>query len=51
LRPDGKLHGAKRVYVADGSGFNYLPAKGLTFTIMANAHLAAANAMKDNPSA
>lgn len=39
---DGRLHGAKNVFVADSSGFNYLPAKGLTLTLMANAHNVAA---------
>ncbi|HEU4716886.1 MAG TPA: GMC oxidoreductase [Bacteroidia bacterium] len=38
LHPDGKLHGTKNVYVADGSGFTFLPAKGLTLSLMANAH-------------
>jgi choline dehydrogenase-like flavoprotein len=38
LDRDGRLHGTKRVYVADGSGLKYLPAKGLTFSLMANAH-------------
>lgn len=35
--PEGRLRGTRRVYVADGSVFPHLPAKGLTFTIMANA--------------
>jgi choline dehydrogenase-like flavoprotein len=39
LHPNGKLAGTKNVFVADGSGFNYLPAKGLTLTLMANAVL------------
>jgi glyoxylase-like metal-dependent hydrolase (beta-lactamase superfamily II) len=38
LSEDGTLHGTKRIFVADGSGFKYLPAKGLTFSLMANAH-------------
>jgi choline dehydrogenase-like flavoprotein len=38
LAPDGRLYGTRRVYVADGSGFRFLPALGLTWTIMANAH-------------
>jgi hypothetical protein len=38
LAPDGRLHGTRRVYVADSSGFRFLPALGLTWTIMANAH-------------
>ena len=33
----GLLRGTRAVYVADGAVFPYLPAKGLTFTIMANA--------------
>jgi hypothetical protein len=47
LSPEGRLHGARHVYVADSSGFNYLPAKGLTFTLMANAHLTAQNALEN----
>lgn len=38
LAPDGRLHGTANVFVADGSGFRFLPAKGVTFTLMANAH-------------
>lgn len=38
LSPDGKLYDTKNVYIADSSGFNYLPAPGLTFSLMANAH-------------
>jgi len=34
---NGLLWGAKRVYVVDGACFPVLPAKNLTFTIMANA--------------
>jgi len=34
---DGKLAGTRAVHLVDGSSFPYLPAKGLTFTIMANA--------------
>jgi hypothetical protein len=41
LSPEGRLHGTHSVYVADSSGFNYLPAKGLTFSLMANAHVTA----------
>jgi choline dehydrogenase-like flavoprotein len=37
LYPDGRLHGTRGVYVADGASFPRLPAKNLTFTIMANA--------------
>jgi choline dehydrogenase-like flavoprotein len=38
LQQNGLLHGTRNVYVADGSGFTFLPAKGLTLTLMANAH-------------
>jgi len=38
LDPAGRLGGTERVFVADGSGFRYLPANGHTFTLMANAH-------------
>lgn len=36
-RPDGSLRGARNVFIADGSVLPHLPAKGLTFTLMANA--------------
>lgn len=45
LDPNGKLSGTKHVYVSDSSSFKYLPAKGLTFTLMANAHIIATNAL------
>ena len=35
---DGVLRGTRRVHVVDGAGFAYLPAKGPTLTLMANAH-------------
>jgi choline dehydrogenase-like flavoprotein len=35
---DGRLAGTRAVYVVDGSVLPYLPAKGLTFTLMANAN-------------
>lgn len=38
LSRDGRLAGSRRVFVADGSGFTYLPAKGLTLSLMANAY-------------
>lgn len=47
LSKSGRLHGAKTVYVADGSGFTYLPAKGLTFSLMANALITAENALSN----
>lgn len=34
---DGRLRATRSVYLADGSVFPWLPAKGLTFTLMANA--------------
>ena len=46
LDPSGRLHGTHRVYVADSSGFGYLPAKGLTLSIMANAHDVARTAVR-----
>jgi hypothetical protein len=42
---NGKVQGTKRVFVADGSAFRYLPAKGLTFSLMANAHRIATHAL------
>ena len=36
--PSGRLRGTKSVYLADGSTFAYLPAKGPTLTLMANAN-------------
>ena len=36
--PSGRLRGLRVVYIADGAAFAYLPAKGPTFTLMANAH-------------
>ncbi len=43
LLPNGRLGQTSNVYVADGSGFTYLPAKGLTYSLMANAHNVALN--------
>ncbi len=48
LTSDGRLHNTNHVYVADSSGFQFLPAKGLTFTLMANAHIVAQNVIKEN---
>ena len=47
INPGGRLGGTKNIYIADGSGFKYLPAKGITFSLMANAHLVAKNALND----
>ncbi len=46
LATDGRLAGTAAVSVADGSGFRYLPAKGLTLSLMANAHLVAREALR-----
>jgi len=35
---DGRLYGTRNVFIADSSGFRFLPAKGVTLSIMANAH-------------
>jgi choline dehydrogenase-like flavoprotein len=49
LSPSGRLHGTQNIYVADSSGFNYLPACGLTFSLLANAHITAQKALKHEP--
>jgi hypothetical protein len=36
--PSGRLRGTHAVYLADGAAFAYLPAKGPTLTLMANAN-------------
>lgn len=43
---EGRLHGTRNVWVGDASSFRYLPAKGISFTIMANAHRVAANLLR-----
>ena len=42
---DGRLHGTRSVYIADGSSFRFLPAKGISFTLMANAERVASNSL------
>ncbi len=42
----GRLSDTHSVYVADGSSFRYLPAKGLTFTLMANARRVGCNVLR-----
>ena len=42
-----RLRGTRSVYLADGSAFPYLPAKGLTLTIMANANRVAGAVARD----
>ena len=46
LQKNGRLNGTSRVFVADSSGFKFLPSQGLSFTIMANAYLVAQNVLK-----
>jgi len=41
LQPDGRLGATKHVYVADASGFRFLPAKGPTLSLMAFADVVA----------
>ncbi|MEI8202983.1 MAG: GMC oxidoreductase [Bacteroidota bacterium] len=48
LSQTGRIHTTKNVYIADGSGFTFLPAKGITFSIMANAHCVANEVLKNN---
>jgi hypothetical protein len=43
---NGRLHQTKNVWVADGSSFKYVPAKGISFTLMANADRVAKHALK-----
>ncbi len=43
----GRLFGAQNVFVADAACFSALPAKNLTFTIMANAARIADDVAKD----
>lgn len=42
---NGRLHQTQNVYVADGSCFKFLPAKGISFTLMANAERVANEAL------
>lgn len=35
-RPDGAVRGLERLFIADGAAFSSLPAKNITFTLMAN---------------
>jgi hypothetical protein len=43
---NGSLNSNNRVFILDASGFAFLPAKGVTLSIMANAHRVAVNAMQ-----
>jgi hypothetical protein len=42
----GRLSATHSVYVADGSSFRYLPSKGLTLTLMANARRVGCNVLR-----
>ncbi|MEQ1665856.1 MAG: hypothetical protein ABL927_10810 [Bdellovibrionales bacterium] len=42
-----KLRNSKRVFIADGSGLNFLPAKGLTLTLMALGHATGQQIVKE----
>jgi choline dehydrogenase-like flavoprotein len=44
---NGRLRGTRSVYLADSSCFPYLPAKGMTFTMMANANRIGENLVKE----
>lgn len=46
IDPSGRLHQTRSVYIADGSSFRYLPAKGLTLTLMANARCVGLNVLQ-----
>jgi hypothetical protein len=45
-QPNGRLNGYSNIFVADGSGFQFLSGKGLTLTLMAYAHLVAKHALQ-----
>ncbi len=45
--PGGRLNGTRSIYVADSAPWRFLPAKGPTLTIMANARRVAAAVVKD----
>jgi hypothetical protein len=47
LSPTGRLYGQRHIYVADGSGLNFLPAKGITLTLMALGDLTARHVSKE----
>jgi hypothetical protein len=46
VQPNGRLAHTKNIFVADGAGFTFLPAKGITLTLMANAHNTALNVLQ-----
>lgn len=48
VQSNGLLKGCQNVYIADGSVFNFLSGKGLTFTLMAYAHTIAKNVLRNS---
>lgn len=46
MNEHGLIHNTSNVYGFDSSGWTYLPSRGLTFTIMANAHRLSAKLME-----
>jgi hypothetical protein len=44
--PDYTIEGAPHVYAGDGASWNFLPAKGLSFTLMAQALRVADNVLR-----
>lgn len=46
LAASGRLHFTQNIYIGDASSFRFLPAKGPTLTIMANAHRIALEILK-----
>ena len=42
---DGRLHSTRAVFIADASAFKFLPAKGISFSLMANAERVATNSL------
>lgn len=45
--PSGRLAGTRAVYIGDAAGFSGLPAKNMSFAIMANAMRIAAGAARE----
>ncbi len=46
--PEGKVYGTENVFVVDSSGFRFLAAKGVTLSIMANAHRVCTNLINND---
>jgi hypothetical protein len=45
--PSGRLRGTRSIFIADGAVLSYLPAKPLTFTLMANADRIGKNVLRE----